>query len=59
MNEHDQNIDNLSVDPNAILYSMINSLSDKVRDLEKENALLKAEIDQLKSKKTTNDSLFL
>lgn len=59
MNEHDQNIDNLSVDPNAILYSMINSLSDKVRDLEKENALLKAEIDQLKNKKTTNDSLFL
>ena len=47
MNEHDQNIDNLSVDPNAILYSMINSLSDKVMDLEKENALLKAEIDQL------------
>ena len=43
MNEHDQNIDNLSVDPNAILYSMINSLSDKVMDLEKENALLKAE----------------
>jgi hypothetical protein len=38
---------------------MINSLSDKVRDLEKENALLKAEIDQLKNKKTTNDSLFL
>jgi len=59
MNEHDQNIDNLSVDPNAILYSMINSLSDKVRDLEKENALLKAEIDQLKNKKTTNDSLLL
>ena len=46
MNEHDQNIDNLSVDPNAILYSMINSLSDKVMDLEKENALLKAEISQ-------------
>ena len=40
-NEHDQNIDNLSVDPNAILYSMINSLSDKVRDLEKENEELK------------------
>ncbi len=59
MNEHDQNIDNLSVDPNAILYSMINSLSDKVRDLEKENELLKAEIDQLKNKKTTNDSLLL
>ena len=47
MNEHDQNIDNLSVDPNAILYSMINSLSDKVMDLEKENSLLKAEISQL------------
>ena len=46
MNEHDQNVDNLSVDPNAILYSMINSLSDKVRDLEKENALLKVEISQ-------------
>jgi hypothetical protein len=38
---------------------MINSLSDKVRDLEKENELLKAEIDQLKNKKTTNDSLLL
>jgi len=59
MNEHDQNIDNLSVDPNAILYSMINSLSDKVRDLEKENESLKAEMDQLKNKKTTNDSLLL
>ena len=53
MNEHDQNIDNLSVDPNAILYSMINSLSDKVRDLEKENALLKAEIATLKSASVT------
>ena len=49
----DQNIDNLSVDPNAILYSMINSLSDKVRDLEKENALLKAEIATLKSASVT------
>ena len=49
MNEHEDNIDNLSVDPNAILYSMINSLSDKVRDLEKENELLKAEIATLKS----------
>ena len=53
MNEHDQNIDNLSVDPNAILYSMINSLSDKVRDLEKENELLKAEIATLKSASVT------
>ena len=53
MNEHDQNIDNLSVDPNAILYSMINSLSDKVRDLEKENALLKSEIATLKSASVT------
>ena len=53
MNEHDQNIDNLSVDPNAILYSMINSLSDKVRDLEKENALLKDEIASLKSASVT------
>ena len=49
MNKHEDNIDNLSVDPNAILYSMINSLSDKVRDLEKENELLKAEIATLKS----------
>lgn len=53
MNEHDQNIDNLSVDPNAILYSMINSLSDKVRDLEKENSLLKDEIATLKSASVT------
>ena len=53
MNEHEDNIDNLSVDPNAILYSMINSLSDKVRDLEKENELLKAEIATLKSASVT------
>lgn len=48
MSEHDQNIDQLSVDPNAILYSMIDDLSARVRDLELENAELRETINRLK-----------